>query len=321
MQYHSGMLNAKTFKAEILLLLTAIIWGSAFVAQRVGMDHVGPFTYNGVRFLLGALSLLPLLWISRRSSPLIPPGSGRLTLIGSLLVGLILFAGASLQQVGIVHTTAGKAGFITGLYVVVVPLLGLLWGQRTPWGTWAGAALAVIGLYLLTMNERLTLTQGDGLVLIGAFFWAGHVLAIGWLSGRHVEPVLLACLQFIICGVLSLAIAIASEPISLEGLQGGALPILYGGLLSVGVAYTLQVVAQRDAPPAHAAIILSLETVFAALGGWLLLNETLAGRGLIGCGLMFAGMLLSQWVLGKAAPPPTEPAVPIPSAVAADERA
>jgi len=321
LQYHSGMLNAKTFKAEILLLLTAIIWGSAFVAQRVGMDHVGPFTYNGVRFLLGALSLLPLLWISRRSSPLIPPGSGRLTLIGSLLVGLILFAGASLQQVGIVHTTAGKAGFITGLYVVVVPLLGLLWGQRTPWGTWAGAALAVIGLYLLTMNERLTLTQGDGLVLIGAFFWAGHVLAIGWLSGRHVEPVLLACLQFIICGVLSLAIAIASEPISLEGLQGGALPILYGGLLSVGVAYTLQVVAQRDAPPAHAAIILSLETVFAALGGWLLLNETLAGRGLIGCGLMFAGMLLSQWVLGKAAPPPTEPAVPIPSAVAADERA
>ncbi|MDQ5909572.1 MAG: hypothetical protein QG599_1667 [Pseudomonadota bacterium] len=315
------MLNAKTFKAEVLLLLTAIIWGSAFVAQRVGMDHVGPFTYNGVRFLLGALSLLPLLWISRRSSPLIPPGSGRLTLIGSLLVGLILFAGASLQQVGIVHTTAGKAGFITGLYVVVVPLLGLLWGQRTPWGTWVGAALAVVGLYLLTMNERLTLTQGDGLVLIGAFFWAGHVLAIGWLSGRHVEPVLLACLQFIICGVLSLAIAIASEPITLEGLQGGALPILYGGLLSVGVAYTLQVVAQRDAPPAHAAIILSLETVFAALGGWLLLNETLAGRGLIGCGLMFAGMLLSQLTLGRAAPPPTEPAAPVPSPLAADNRA
>ncbi len=306
------MLNAKTFKAEILLLLTAIIWGFAFAAQRVGMDHVGPFTYNGVRFLLGALSLLPLLWISRRSRPLIPAGNGRRTLVGSLLVGLILFAGASLQQVGIVHTTAGKAGFITGLYVVVVPLLGLLWGQRTPWGTWAGAALAVAGLYLLTMNEQLTLTRGDGLVLIGAFFWAGHVLAIGWLSGRHIEPVLLACLQFIICGVLSLAIAIASEPITLEGLQGGALPILYGGLLSVGVAYTLQVVAQRDAPPAHAAIILSLETVFAALGGWLLLNETLAGRGLIGCGLMFTGMLLSQWVLGKAAPPPTEPAAPVP---------
>jgi drug/metabolite transporter (DMT)-like permease len=147
------------------------------------------------------------------------------------------------------------------------------------------------------------------LVLIGAFFWAGHVLVIGWLAGRHVEPVLLACLQFIVCGVLSLAVAVASEPITARWAAGRGLPILYGGLLSVGVAYTLQVVAQRDAPPAHAAIILSLETVFAALGGWLLLNETLAGRGLMGCGLMFAGMLLSQLVLGKAAPPPTEPAI------------
>lgn len=190
-----------------------------------------------------------------------------------------------------------------------MPLLGLLWGHRTPWGTWIGALLAIAGLYLLTMNDRLTLTDGDGLVLISAFFWAGHVLAIGWLAGRHAEPVLLACLQFIVCGVLSLAIAVVSEPITLDGLRGAALPILYGGLLSVGVAYTLQVVAQRDAPPAHAAIILSLETVFAALGGWLLLNETLVGRGLIGCGLMFAGMLLSQLVLGKAAPPPTEPAI------------
>jgi drug/metabolite transporter (DMT)-like permease len=311
------MLTLKAFKAEALLLLAAIIWGAAFVAQRVGMDHVGPFTYNGVRFLLGAVSLLPLLWIGRRSGPLIRPGGERLTWLGSLLAGLILFAGASLQQVGIVHTTAGKAGFITGLYVVIVPLLGLLWGHRTPWGAWIGALLAVAGLYLLTMSDQLTVTRGDGLVLIGAFFWAGHVLVIGWLAGRSVEPVLLACLQFIVCGVLSLAVAVASEPITLDGLQGAAWPILYGGLLSVGVAYTLQVVAQRDAPPAHAAIILSLETVFAALAGWLLLNETLAGRGLIGCGLMFAGMLLSQLVLGKAAPPPTEPAavaIPVESA-------
>lgn len=306
----SNMLTLKAFKAEVLLLLAAIIWGIAFVAQRAGMDHVGPFTYNGARFLLGALSLAPLLWIKqRRSGPFIHPGRERLTLAGSLLAGSILFIGASLQQVGIVHTTAGKAGFITGLYVVVVPLLGLLWGHRTPWGTWAGALLAVMGLYLLTMNDRLTLTEGDGLVLIGAFFWAGHVLAIGWLAGRQVEPILLAFLQFIVCGVLSLAVAIVSEPMTVDGLRGATLPILYGGLLSVGVAFTLQVVAQRDAPPAHAAIILSLETVFAALGGWLLLNETLAGRGLMGCGLMFAGMLLSQLVLGKTAPPPTEPAI------------
>ena len=314
------MLIAKTLRAEALLLLAAVIWGFAFVAQRLGMDHVGPFTYNGVRFFLGMLSLLPLLWLGRRAAAPIAPGGWWPILSGGLLAGLILFAGASLQQIGIVYTTAGKAGFITGLYVVIVPLIGLLWGHRTPWSTWVGAALAVAGLYLLTLTDDLTLAEGDGLVLIGALFWAGHVLVIGWLSGRHIEPVLLACLQFVVCAVLSLTVAVITEPITLVGLWGGAMPILYGGLLSVGVAYTLQVVAQRDAPPAHAAIILSLETVFAALGGWLLLNETLSGRGVLGCALMFAGMLLSQLGLGQAAPPPTEPAVIPDPALVADDR-
>jgi drug/metabolite transporter (DMT)-like permease len=301
------LLTLKTLKAELLLLLAAIIWGFAFVAQRVGMEHVGPFTYNGIRFMLGALSLAPLILIKRRSTDPIA-NHWRLTLSGGLLAGLLLFAGASLQQVGIVYTTAGKAGFITGLYVVIVPLLGLLWGHRTPWSTWTGAALAVIGLYLLTLADDPTLAYGDGLVLIGALFWANHVLVIGWLSGRHVEPVLLACLQFIVCAVLSLIVAAVTEPISLDRLEAAGIPILYGGLLSVGVAYTLQVVAQRDTPPAHAAIILSLETVFAALGGGWLLHETLTGRGIAGCALMFAGMLLSQLSLGKAQPQiPVEP--------------
>ena len=312
------MLDFKSLKAELLLLLTALIWGFAFVAQRVGMDHVGPFTYNGVRFLLGALSLLPLLLIGSRTTRPAPPRNWRMILTGSLLAGLFLFAGATLQQIGLVYTTAGKAGFITGLYVVIVPLLGLLWRHSTPPSTWVGAGLAVAGLYLLTLTEDLTLAEGDGLVLVGAFFWAGHVQVIGWLSGR-IEPVLLACLQITVCGVLSLGVALAIEPITLHGLRGAALPILYGGLLSVGIAYTLQVVAQRDAPPSHAAIILSLETVFAALGGWLLLNEVLPGRGLLGCGLMLAGMLLSQLGLGKAAPTPTEPAAPS-ATLAADER-
>ncbi|MCB1771659.1 MAG: DMT family transporter, partial [Candidatus Competibacteraceae bacterium] len=160
-------MTSRVLRAELLLLLTALIWGSAFIAQRVGMDHVGPFTYNGVRFLLGALSLLPLLLICRSSRPLIQPSGGGWLFAGGLLAGLILFAGASLQQIGIVYTTAGKAGFITGLYVVIVPLLGLLWGHRTPWKTWIGAGLAVTGFYLLTVTDALTLAQGDGLVLIG----------------------------------------------------------------------------------------------------------------------------------------------------------
>lgn len=294
----------KMLKAELLLLLAAVIWGFAFVAQRVGMEHIGPFSYNGIRFLLGALSLLPLLLLNRRSAGVVDAGnSGRWILGGGLLAGLLLFAGASLQQVGIVYTTAGKAGFITGLYVVIVPLLGLWWGHQTPWSTWVGAALAVAGLYLLTLADTLTLADGDGLVLIGALFWAGHVLVIGWLSGRRIDPVLLACLQFIVCAALSLAVAVATESISLDRLRAAMWPILYGGLLSVGVAYTLQVIAQRDAPPAHAAIILSLETVFAAMGGGWLLDETLSERGLLGCAIMFIGMALSQWGIGKAPPP------------------
>lgn len=293
------MLTSRALRAELLLLLTALIWGFAFVAQRVGMEHIGPFTYNGVRFVLGALSLLPLLWINRRSTVHVGPGGWWLALWGSLLAGLLLFTGASLQQVGIVYTTAGKTGFITGLYVVIVPLIGWLLGYRIAWGTGIGAVLAIVGLYLLTLADSLTLVYGDGLVLISAFFWAGHVLIIGWLSGRHIEPVLLACLQFIVCAVLSLMVAVTTETIHLNQLQEATLPILYGGILSVGVAYTLQVVAQRDTPPAHAAIILSLETVFAALGGGWLLHETLSGRGIVGCILMFVGMLLSQKSVNK----------------------
>ncbi|MBK7542751.1 MAG: DMT family transporter [Candidatus Competibacteraceae bacterium] len=313
-------MTSKVLKAELLLLVAAVIWGSAFVAQRVGMEHVGPFTYNGVRFVLGALALLPWLWLGRRAASRSRARNKRAMLSGGLLAGLLLFAGASLQQVGIVYTTAGKAGFITGLYVVIVPLVGLLWGQRTPRATWAGAVLAVIGLYLLTVTDAFTLAEGDGLVLVGAFFWAGHVLLIGWLSGRHVEPVLLACLQFSVCAVLSLIVAIATESLTLPGLEAAALPILYGGLLSVGVAYTLQVVAQRDAPPAHAAIILSLETVFAVLAGWLWLNETLTERGLFGCGLMFVGMLLSQLGVDRSVPAAGEAATVVASAPSADKR-
>jgi drug/metabolite transporter (DMT)-like permease len=195
--------------------------------------------------------------------------------------------------VGLVYTTAGKAGFITGLYVVIVPLFGLLLRQRSTTGDVLGAAMAAVGLYFLSVAEDLTMSLGDALELAGAVFWAGHVCLIGLLSPR-VRATQLACAQYAVCGLLSLGTAFGVETVTTAGIRGGLVPILYGGLLSVGLAYTLQVVAQRDAKPAHAAILLSLEAVFAALAGWALLDESMGARGLFGCGLMLAGMLASQ---------------------------
>jgi drug/metabolite transporter (DMT)-like permease len=240
---------------------------------------------------------VPLLFaLDRRPSEarhLLPPATTKNLLFSGSLAGLFLFAGASLQQVGLVYTTAGNAGFITGLYVVIVPIMGLALGQRTHAGTWLGAFLAATGLYFLSITADFTIAWGDLLELIGAFFWAAHVLIIGWLSPR-MDALKLAITQFAACSLLSLITAAAIETVTWEGLRQAAIPILYGGLASVGVAYTLQVVAQKDAPPAHAAIFLSMEAVFAAFGGWLLLAEGLTSRGVLGCGLMLAGMLLSQ---------------------------
>ncbi len=284
-------------RADSLLLLTAFIWGFAFVAQRVGMEHVGPFGFNGVRFGLGCLVLLPLLWKngirSGGSSSSAPDLLAPASLSGGLLAGLVLFAGASFQQVALVYTTAGNAGFITGLYVVLVPIIGIALGHRTHAGTWLGCGLAATGLYLLSVTDRFTISLGDFLVLIGAFFWAAHVHIIGWVSPRH-DPLKIAFLQYAACSTLSLLVSAGIERNAAGRYLSAAIPILYGGVLSVGVAYTLQVVAQRRAKPAHAAIILSLEAVFAALGGWILLGEVLTPRGLTGCLLMFCGMLVSQ---------------------------
>ena len=282
-------------KSNILLFIASILWGFAFVAQRVGMEHVGPFIFNGVRFALGGTFLIPFLLVNRkrRSADKQPTASAKTVILGGSLAGVVLFIGASLQQIGVVYTTAGKAGFITGLYVIIVPIMGLLLRQRSHIGAWAGAILATIGMYLLSVTEEFTISPGDLLVLISAFFWAGHVHIIGWLSGR-IAPIKLAIFQFFTCSVLSLITAVSIETISADSLLQAAIPILYGGLVSVGIAYTLQVVAQRHAHPTHAAIILSMEAVFAVIGGWLILGETLSSRSIIGCALMLAGMLLSQ---------------------------
>lgn len=285
-----------SLRADGLCLVTALIWGLAFVAQRMGMDYVGPMAFNGIRFALGAAALAPLAFRSMRyppPAPFLAGGKDGFPWVGGLIAGGVLFAGATLQQVGLKYTTAGKAGFITGLYVVLVPLLGLFFRQRPARGDLVGAAAAAVGLYFLSVTEDFTLAPGDGLELIGAFFWAGHVLVIGWLSPR-TRALPLAMAQYVVCSVLSLGCALAFEEMTWVGVQGAAWPILYGGLLSVGLAYTLQVVAQRDANPTHAAILLSFETVFAALGGAVILGESLGTRGFFGCALMFAGMLASQ---------------------------
>jgi drug/metabolite transporter (DMT)-like permease len=261
------------------------------------MEHIGPFLFNGIRFALGSVSLIPLIMLGmgngRDNGKLLDPISRKTMVLGSGIAGLILFGGASFQQVGIVYTTAGKAGFITGLYVIIVPIVGLRWGHRTSAGTWVGAILATTGLYLLSVTSHFTIEKGDLLVLLSAFMWAAHVLWISWLSPR-MNPILLASIQFAICSAASLLTALVIEPIVLEAIWMAAVPILYGGLFSVGIAYTLQVVAQRDAHPAHASIILSMEGVFAVLAGWLILSETMGAKELAGCALMLTGMILSQ---------------------------
>jgi drug/metabolite transporter (DMT)-like permease len=299
-------MRPRLLRDDALLLLTAAIWGFAFVAQRVGMEHVGPYTFTGVRFALGSASLLPLL-LARRAAGGAPPELSGARLVGSgALAGAVLFLAASLQQVGMVSTTAGKAGFITGLYVVLVPLSGLLWGQRAGAGRWIGALLAVSGLFLLGVSGRFTVERGDLLVLASALFWAAHVQLVGLFAPR-TDAIALAALQFLVCSLLSLGVAALTEGIHPAGIVEAALHILYGGLGSVGVAYTLQIVVQKTAQPTHAAILLSLEGVFAAVGGALILGESLGARGLTGCALMLAGMLASQLPLGRARETPGGP--------------
>ena len=280
-------------KADALLLLTAIIWGFAFVAQRVGMRSIGPFAFNAVRFALGALCLAPFLLLNRRRAQRTPArlAPGR-KLAWAALTGLVLFTAANLQQIGLVYTTAGNAGFITSLYVILVPLIGLCAGRSAGARIWLGAILAVAGLYILSMTG-LHMAPGDLLELAGALFWAGHILLISRLASR-MEALEIAVGQFATCAILSLAAALLFEPSPFAGVRAAAIPILYGGLLSIGVAYTLQIVAPKTAHPAHASIILSMEALFAGIGGVLLLREPLTLRLVIGGLLMLAGMILSQ---------------------------
>ena len=283
-------------RANLMLTLAAFIWGFAFVAQRVGMDYLGPFTFNGLRFALGAVSLLPLIWYLRRNreetadiSEEPQVSSWRI----GVVAGMILFIGASLQQIGLIYTTAGKAAFITCLYIVLVPLTGLFLKQKITNNTWVGAFLAVMGLYFLCVKSNFTISYGDFLELIGAGFWTAHILLIDRYANK-VDTLQLAFYQFVACATLSLVVVMFTEHIAWNAVMQAAVPLLYGGLCSVGIAYTLQIVGQKHAEPTHAALILSMETVFAALGGFLILHEFLGARELLGMGLMALGIVATQ---------------------------
>lgn len=286
-------MRSQALRADFLMLITAMIWGTAFVAQRIGMDNIGPFLFTGLRFALGALALLPLVIHQGRTAARHEPFLQRGLLLGGMSMGLALTVGINLQQVGLLFTSVTNSGFITGLYVIVVPLLGLAIGHKTGLGTWLGAFLAVAGMALLSIGEDFTVASGDWIQLAGAFVWGVHVLLVSFFVSRH-DAIRLAFLQFATCALVSLLLALVFEEIDPANIWLAGPALLYGGLFAVAVGYTLQVVAQKHAIASHAAIILSLEAVFAAIAGALFLDESLTLRGYLGCVLMFIGMLAAQ---------------------------
>lgn len=293
----ASIMTTRVLRANFLLVLTALIWGLAFVFQRIAAASLGSLTFNAARFFLGALSMLLLIRILPRDvvggAEVRRRHAFARALVPGTIAGIILFGGSVLQQMGLVGTTAGKAAFITGLYIVLVPLAGLLSRHRPPLNTWAGAVVATVGLWLLSVTAAFTVSRWDVLVLVGAFFWTAHILVISRFSER--VPVLhMALVQYLVTAALSVVGAAFTEPWVPGALAGAWIPIAYGGVFSVGVAFTLQIFGQKDSPPTAASLILSLETVFAALFGALFLQETLGPRELAGAFMMAAGMVLAQ---------------------------
>lgn len=292
-------------KYNFLLMLAALIWGSAFVAQSVGMDYLGPFSFNCVRSFMGSLVLLPVIWFmdrqkkgtaeqgGQKAEAGIREENSRVLLTGGLCCGVILTLSTSLQQIGIKYTTAGKAGFITALYILIVPLLGLVLGKKVGIKTWIGVALAVAGMYLLCIKEGFSISYGDFMVLLCALVFSLHILAVDYFSPR-VDGIRLSCIQFFVCGCISAVPMLVWEHPELSQIIQAWQPLAYAGVLSSGVAYTLQIVTQKHLNPTVASLLMSLESVFAVLTGWLVLNERLTPKELLGCVLVFTAIILAQ---------------------------
>ncbi len=293
-----------SWKSSLMLLLAASIWGTAFVAQSVGMDYLGPLSFNGARFLLGSAALLPVICLNRakrRRAGKNLAGSSSENLLtrrkdtaaGGICCGLILCAASLLQQYGILYTSVGKAGFITMLYIILVPLFGIFLKKKVSGKVWTGAALAAFGMYLLCMSESFSLGKGDSLVFLCAVLFAGHILVIDFFSPR-TDGVELSCIQFLTAGILGSVLAFFFEKPDIGSFADGIVPLAYAGILSCGVAYTLQVLGQKNTDPAVASLILSLESVVSVLAGWVILDQALTGRELAGCILVFCAVILVQ---------------------------
>ncbi len=292
-------------KNALMLMVAALIWGVAFVAQSVGMEYVGPFTFNGVRCLVGAVALLPVIWIFDRKKKLEEAKdgqeqlqrkreeSGKDLLLGGLLCGFFLFLASSLQQIGIQYTTTGKAGFVTAFYIVIVPVLGIFLHKKVSGNVWIAVVIALVGLYFLCMTESFRIGKGDFYIFACAFVFSVQILMVDHFAPK-VDGVKLSCLEFFVSGILSLFFMFTMETPTFAGILSAGIPILYAGVLSCGVAYTFQILGQKDSNPAIASLIMSLESTFSVLAGWLLLHETLSTREAIGCVFMFAAILLAQ---------------------------
>ena len=285
-------------KNLFILFLTALIWGVAFVAQSVGMDHIGPFAFNAIRSFVGGIALIPvLLFFGRFKSPAqkeAERANRRTLLLGGLCCGLALGVASCLQQVGIKFTTVGKAGFITAMYIVIVPILGIFLGKKVGVKLWISVVIAIAGLYLLCMSGSLALQKGDLLVILCAFAFSVHIMVIDHFSPK-VDGVQMSCIQFFVAGLLSLIVmAFAEDAPSVRDVTMSWIPILYCGVMSSGVAYTLQIIGQKGVNPTIASLVLSLESVISVLAGWVILHQSMSGREILGCVLMFTAIILAQ---------------------------
>lgn len=283
-------------KNFILLLITALIWGTAFVAQQVGMDYVGPFTFSTIRCILGGMVLIPVIYLLNRykTEEQKAVESQRATLIGGVICGVILCVASNLQQIGIQYTTVGKAGFLTALYIIIVPILGIFFQRKAGIKLWISVLVATAGLYLLCMTDSFCLELGDSLIFLCAIIFSVHILVIDHY-GPRVDGVKMSCIQFFVAGILSGLVMLPLESVpTMEMLLAAKIPILYAGLLSCGVAYTLQIVGQKNVNPTIASLILSLEAVISVIAAWLILQQRMTTRELIGAGLMFLAIILAQ---------------------------